>query len=360
MQPPPSHRFAHLDALRGVASLSVVFSHYITFFVGLQRPDLESIQQFFRAAAKSPALLFFSASPPVLLFFVLSGFVLTFMLTRQKASFGAYAIRRICRIWLPYFASLMFALTCIALIGWSPSSEYSEWFNKLNGHDIELMQLLKHIFLVGYFETDAYNFVVWTLVYEMRISLVFPLIYWCLCRTTLKRAVVSSLIAGMGSCVLAFLFKRYGSEAGMDYALTAHYAVFFVVGSLMAMHLKAVVDWYERLSKVQRVILTLFVLCSCLLPQMVPKDVIPYVLRHYLMLPGVAGIMLFALCAEAFKRLLQHRILLFFGHISYSIYLLHGIVLLSIVGLFYRQLPLPVFLSIGFAVTILLSWLCYR
>ena len=51
-------------------------------------------------------------------------------------------------------------------------SYLSEWFNR--SWTIESSQL--NILLVGKYNTDAYNGVIWSLVHEMRISIIFPLI----------------------------------------------------------------------------------------------------------------------------------------------------------------------------------------
>ena len=49
----------------------------------------------------------------------------------------------------------------------------SEWFNRSWTIESSPSLIAQHILLVGKYNTDAYNGVIWSLVHEMRISIIF-------------------------------------------------------------------------------------------------------------------------------------------------------------------------------------------
>jgi peptidoglycan/LPS O-acetylase OafA/YrhL len=95
LQKPIRGHIVELDSLRGVAALIVVFDHFTRLW---------------REASPSTSLRYISHLPflengrsAVIMFFVLSGFVLTMpMLAGKGQVYPVYAVRRICRIYLPY------------------------------------------------------------------------------------------------------------------------------------------------------------------------------------------------------------------------------------------------------------------
>ena len=112
-------RYASLDALRGIASLMVLTHHCVLaglvpvppgFWTGLSR--------------YTPLHLFVSGRPPVILFFVLSGFVLAISLNRPGTGYAAFAVRRLCRIYLPYAAA---SGSPRSRIGAAPSRRCRPW-----------------------------------------------------------------------------------------------------------------------------------------------------------------------------------------------------------------------------------------
>lgn len=70
---------------------------------------------------------------------------------------------------------------------------------------------MQHILLIGKYNTDAYNSVIWSLVHEMRISIVFPLVLMiCLRKTVpLSIALIMSFILATISYVFVekFVFR---------------------------------------------------------------------------------------------------------------------------------------------------------
>lgn len=97
----PTHsqsRYLQIDGIRGLAALTVVISHFtlLTPLLGLRHTPLRLVS---------------GGHEAVILFFVLSGFVLSLQFESGRTfTYGEYAIRRICRIFIPYIVSIAVAL----------------------------------------------------------------------------------------------------------------------------------------------------------------------------------------------------------------------------------------------------------
>ena len=90
-------RYEELDALLGIAALSVVLWHFVCATYTI--PD-QSARSFIMS-------LYFlvHGRAAVILFFILSGFVLSLPFLREpRPGYAGFAVRRICRIYLPYLA----------------------------------------------------------------------------------------------------------------------------------------------------------------------------------------------------------------------------------------------------------------
>ena len=97
-------------------------------------------------------------------------------LFKTYSSYGSYLLKRICRIYIPYIVALIIAIICQTTISGYGISYLSEWFNRSWTIESSSSLIAQHILLVGKYNTDAYNGVIWSLVHEMRISIIFPLI----------------------------------------------------------------------------------------------------------------------------------------------------------------------------------------
>jgi hypothetical protein len=74
---------------------------------------------------------------------------------------------------------------------------------------------------------------------------------------------------------------------------------------------------------------------------------------------GAAGLIIASLNAESIRRVLLSPLIQSLGKMSYSIYLLHMIVMLFLVHTLYTRMPLPLIFAISFVCTLALSWISY-
>lgn len=189
-----------LDSLRGVAALFVVFEHFMRGWVQSTPPHFVNYLPYL------PFLTHGGAA--VMMFFVLSGFVLTLpMLAAKGQSYPIYAVRRVCRIYLPYVAALSLALACCWRFHGLERYADAPVFRSL-WHEAPTRSLVaKHLAFLGRYDVYAYNPPTWSLVHEMRISLIFPL----LCLVALRLRWWAAFAIAVAFPVAGRLMEKYGA-----------------------------------------------------------------------------------------------------------------------------------------------------
>ena len=326
-QTSPFHgrHYPQLDALRGMAALMVVINHFV--LVG----PLWWIP-------KSPMRVLALGHEAVILFFILSGFVLTLQLTSdRRMTYRDYMIRRICRIYLPYLAVLVAAFFAITLINIEPVTWAGSWFNDIWTGSFSGSEILDHLLFIGQYKANRVLPVIWSLIYEMRISLMMPLVVYCASRFSARACLAAALFIS----VVSFLFAmgRNADETSSpsfsgDWAMTVHYLGMFIVGATLARHRAR---WQRWLAKGNR---TMFVLAASLTLYFLSRSVmsitsgaIGQYIFDWCVVAGASGIVCTAIASSGFTRVLAKGPVVFLGAISYSLYLTHTVVLLAVIHL---------------------------
>lgn len=211
-------RFHELDSLRGLAAITVVLHHFSRICPS----------QVIRVLDHTPLRLLIAGHQAVILFFLPSGFVLTL--------------------------ALAFAVLCD--LHFSNQSHYDNyWINWTWSVPVTTSLVLQHILFLGKYDWSQFNTAFWSLVYEMRISLVFPFLAIAVLRFRTIWLLLAAVVLSFAFFPLAILFSSVlhlsNRDAAINTALTLHYAAFFVIGSVLAKQLHAVNRWYARLSTVQ-------------------------------------------------------------------------------------------------------------
>lgn len=100
-------RYVQLDALRGLAAISVFLSHYIGFI---------NIPEWLEFISKTPLHIFWDGGAAVAFFFVLSGFCLALPYIGgdecKEISYFRFLIRRIFRLYPAYWFALILCILC--------------------------------------------------------------------------------------------------------------------------------------------------------------------------------------------------------------------------------------------------------
>jgi peptidoglycan/LPS O-acetylase OafA/YrhL len=175
----PSKRLISLDAVGGIAACIVVLSHCYRIIPEEQRSRIDD------SLWSQPLLPLHNGDAAVFIFFVSSGYVLSLPYLRgTQPGYPYYVIRRVCRIYIPFAAAILFALLLYIFAGRPDAPAVSQWFNNLwPSTKPGIAVVAKHLLMLGTAPNMKLNAVMWTLVYELRISLLFPLLM-ILCRNS--------------------------------------------------------------------------------------------------------------------------------------------------------------------------------
>jgi peptidoglycan/LPS O-acetylase OafA/YrhL len=327
MNAAPQGRLRELDSLRGLAAFAVVMHHY-----ALMWPDWDACFGPWRLGHIhiAPFSLLFAGHEAVMLFFVLSGLVLSLPYLRGRGqAYPIYLLRRVLRIYAPYLVALALSV-CGAAI-WHGNHGQGRWPEEFWSTPVDLRLVLQHITFIGVYNWRQYNFVVWSLIDEMRISIVFPALAFLIFRL---RPQLALLLAGSFSLLaLATVRNHLWFEAVYSIMMTFHYAAFFIFGILLAMHLSAISAWYQSLSRVARATLffgsfLMYIESSRLLDH---SDTLSALIAvEWGIAVGAVGFIVVAINSPLANRLLKSPVPVFLGRISYSLYLIHAPVLLAL------------------------------
>ncbi|HET6383372.1 MAG TPA: acyltransferase [Armatimonadota bacterium] len=353
----PSRRLEQLDSLRGLAALSVLGHHFLFVF-----PAMVSGSGPYWLLARTPLAIFVAGQQAVIFFFVLSGFVLAIPFLRGPVVYLPFVWRRVCRIWIPYAIAVSTAMVCYQLFSRNGIPGLSSWFNSTWTTPISAGLIGDHFILVDSFKNGVFAPVIWSLVVEMRLSLVFPLLMLLALRANWRVTLAAAWVASFGSFVLYGHLRRHAGWSN-DSLLTVHYATIFVIGILLCRHRSALQERYRGLSKRMKWALALFsVLCYTYPYWFFSHSALPHLggVDDLITAAGVAGFIVMALESSRTKSWLVREPILRLGKISYSLYLWHTIVLLSMVNLLYGVIPLWTILIAAAMITLLVSNLSYE
>ncbi|MCW3473913.1 acyltransferase family protein [Limobrevibacterium gyesilva] len=340
-------RIKALDSLRGIAALVVVLYHC---WLSLDLPTAAAIRG---VLAATPLRPIFGGRPAVIFFFVLSGYVLALGFTRDIGhGYIAYYARRFCRIWLPFAASILLSAALYLVVAPQPIPALSPWFNSDPwGIAPDGISILRHLLMLGDAGSTRLNPVMWSLVYEMRLSLLFPLLF------LIGRAPVRILVP----CMLAFQFAVdltmwrsglpmipfHGETVVAAVLTTLHFANCFLAGILVARH-AAVLTTAARLSPRRRAALWIAAL-ALLMPS-----------RDLVCTPGATLLIVLATSATTARAWLEAPPLVWLGRVSYSLYLLHIPVLMVLTHTLHDLLPVGLVLALVVPVALAAAAVMHR
>lgn len=370
-------RLEQLDSLRGLAALTVMFHHYLLLFPVVWsmadpmggKPGEVNWLWFF---TYTPLHVLWTGHEAVIFFFILSGFVLALpFLKSPTPAYSGYVIKRCFRIYPPYLVAMAIAVAVNLFCYRGGIAGLSDWFNQVGQRPVDGKLIRSHLWFIGFFENCKFNPVIWSLVHEMRISLVFPLLMLGVRRWNWPASLGIAFLLGACNWWMLHLKALRVISYRHDYFETIAYAAFFMVGALLAKHRDVL---RRKFAAVPRPIRYGLVVAGILAythgwwltrSGVLPHGRIESILRLDLVADwGVAlGIVTFILVALSSSRatgLLTGRFLLFFGKISYSLYLFHGVCLIAFVNLLFGKVSIGLILALAAAASFGLAALSYR
>lgn len=374
-------RYHELDSLRGLAALTVVMGHCLISFTAVYSASAHNTidSVLIKFITNSPFHLFWAGHEAVILFFVLSGFVLSlpFLVTDNRfPKYIPYVTKRICRIYIPYISTIIVSGILFIFLKDNDSSSLSIWFNSMWSIPITQKQIVSYLFLLGY-DTHNLNTVTWSLVHEMRISLIFPFIMVAIIKFNWFKSLFLGLLITIPSWFLLNVLPWYGFDTNIllliqSFSYTIYYSFFFIVGAVFSKYSKTIAEYFESFSLNGKLLLLviamLFYLNEWIIPRIgfvkiygtLNEKLISNFVIDISISIGVLLIFTFALNWRIFTRILTNKFFLFLGKISYSLYLVHPIILLLYVYYGKNFLPLKSLIFFVPVLSILIASLMYK
>lgn len=327
-------RLKYLDGLRGIAALVVVFHHFMVAFFPSTYSGLDAHSHFWGFkydvfVSHSFFNLFLCGNFAVCIFFVLSGMVLSrqFLITRDPSVLTEQAVRRYFRLIVPIFASVFIAFILVQADCFfhKPAAVLTKsdfWLGALWPHKYTVMQFLSiglvDVLLRG---ENNMNNALWTMPIELFGSfLVFATL--ALTQYARRRFLIYGLL------IFAHLW------------LQSYYYICFIAGIMMMDAGVNHIKWATQWRPVPSFGILVFALLLGSFPSGDPMYIGDFYSRFLLPVTAcanlyhcIAAILLIAAIHNlAFmQRFLEAKPLLFLGRISFSMYLLHSLVLGSVI-----------------------------
>jgi peptidoglycan/LPS O-acetylase OafA/YrhL len=318
--------FENLDVLRFFAAMLIVVAHgfeawktdYLVFRMSPAEADV-----FFTPAFKRLELFFSSFGIGVEIFFFISGFLITYILLKERELCGnisiwKFYVRRALRIWPLYFL----------LIALGPFLTY--WMNIGNPN------YAANLLFVGNFETIAtnewqYPFAhYWTIAIEEQFYFLWPVV---LAFVPLKRLKLVFIFLIAVSVLSRAAYYLYGDEVWMNLQLNTLCRMdTLVIGSLIALY------YWEgnlkfRLPKYTSVILFSILFISFIFePYSDWNSLTSALFKKYFYLVIIAAACVnWILNSQANTNSVVYKTFTYLGKISYGIYLIHNVLVIVVI-----------------------------
>lgn len=317
------NRLYELDSLRGIAALLVVLSHYTWAY------------DFHFKTLDDHAFHFPYGDFGVQFFFIISGFVIFMSLDNTK-TIKHFAISRFSRLYPTYWICLVITLLVISLFPVPTLGDYS--FKEI---------VLNLSMIQGYLKFRHIDQVYWSLGVELIFYFIMGTLFYF---NKLKQIHVYSIL-WLLITILSHLFD-FPLEKYINQLLILKHAPLFISGIM----------FYVIRYKNATLLTHLIIIASFLIYILSIKT--EYLNRNQMELTVVPYILLtlvyivFYVLSYRNINLLKNKVLLFFGKISYPLYLLHNVIGYAII---YRVKKISdntfVYASIAAILTISLAFL---
>lgn len=342
-------RYTQLDALRGLAALTVVMSHFIGF--------LPTQPHFILAVANTPLHIFWDGAAAVDLFFVLSGFCIAIPYVRaadrRKMKYGSFIIRRFFRLYPAYVVTIFFCLWLKNTYDCPGENYISLWGGEFYQWDkLSLLQLVNVLSLIGSFNPDWLDPPTWSLIIEMRMAFILPFLILIVLEYTKKPSA-------MFAWFLIFSFIEFLSKGRI------RFINLFFLGIVLAYYLPTL---WKHINNLSKTFFCFYLICGIILYEsrfpfrlllsgnekfaLVTGDLLFHVIT------GLgSAIIIMCFFRESVNLKLSNSVGSFLGYISYSIYLIHFPMLLFLCQLkinLYYIFPFFMFFSV------IMAYIMYR
>lgn len=352
-------RYIELDSLRGLASLTVFFSHAVNMLV--ISGDL------FKAVNNSILHIFWDGAAAVILFFVLSGFVLTLPYVgkeERNPEYITFMIKRIFRIYPAYFFALLFSVIVKTFLynrtGIMEFSDFVRQFWGWQNADLTIQSVVRHLIMIGpRYEMGQIDPIIWSLVVEMKVSVIFPFIILIVKEL---RSAKTGILLFLGT-VLAYKLSDKALLGRLPFLDENfyHYISMFIMGALLAKFKDPLIDWVRKMPAFVNISIFAAGIIFYTGRYSLHELGLSYGNYNYIVSVGVGIILIYVIALpDRFRALTSHPIKLL-GEISYSMYLLHFPILMVCTSIIYANFrSIKASYAVSLLLTLVLSYISYK
>ncbi len=362
-----SQRIEIFDGMRGLASVIVMIFHMAVWTVyGYSANEYKIFaDSFWRVATQTPLKIIWGGNEAVLVFYIIGGFVLARpYLNGRRLDFKPFILKRWIRLMLPYVLVIAVTIILIALFGaWKhdtidlSGSFNVKWKRMPNAGEILL-------YMLGYdYNLNILSGAFWSMVQEWRLSFILPFVAVALHRNRTGKVLGYYAILQVGIDALTNWGMRSGTawlvQLSESLNRTNYYAIFFVMGAVLAKHLPAIRAFVREHRRFR-------ILSAWAIPFLIPSQWIlsalglSFRVRNALLLTGVGIILFLLLCMESprLTAFFKSKPLLLLGKLSFSLYLTHTTSIILFVTFLGQVIPseTALLLSPLFALPVAYLW----
>ena len=312
-------RLRHLDGLRGIAALVVLIHHSLLTIPSLasayERPGVE-LHDVPRMLAYTPIHLIWAGGEAVLVFFVLSGYVLTRGRSFEGTDWMAYYKSRLARLYVPVFAAVGFALVVARSINRSDGLTSTNFWIRGQSGSISAQASIHDLLL--FFQPGASDGALWSLRFEIIFSVMLPFLLALLAFPQLQRLDVAVAVA-----VVAMYLGLWLPAPAL------HYLAVCALGAALALHQPVL----SKLTSRVLICVGLLLLCSRWLLYGHFGEAVPVKVVQFGDIPialGAISVLAGLTCAPRENRFLKRQVPQWLGSRSYSLYLTHVPIVVSL------------------------------
>ena len=311
-----SRRIYALDGLRGLAALVVVIHHHFLTIPWFSQRELNPVPPFeyprnfsdYRFLLEyTPLRLIHSGSEAVVLFFVISGYVLIFSL---ENNFASYVRRRLFRLYIPILGSLLLAVLLLLFFPRQTNQLNSDWVNS-QVFKISNLELMRDIWVLDGSTKLASH------LWSMRLEILFSL--FIMIFAGIKFKTDSRLFLCFVSLMFALIFS--GSETSLS---LLNYLPIFIAGTCLHMLRKTKRFVYFRLILGVNILISFWYFAAF---------GIHLNLGSHNLLMTIGALIIVDVCRSDSNKIicfLESKRIQILGKYSYSLYLVHLPILLSV------------------------------
>ena len=343
-----SQRIEIFDGMRGLASVIVMIFHMAVWTVyGYSANEYKVFaNSFWWVVTQTPLKLIWGGNEAVLVFYIIGGFVLARpYLNGRKLDFKPFIIKRWIRLMLPYVLVIAVTVILIALFGaWKHDTiDLSGSFNVKWKRVPNALEML--LYFLGYdYNLNILSGAFWSMVQEWRLSFILPFVAVALHRNRTGKVLGYYAILQVGIDALT----NWGMRSDMVWLAhlseslnrTNYYAIFFVMGAVLAKHLPAIRAFVREHRRFR-------ILSAWSIPFMIPSQWIlsalglSFRVRNALLLTGLGIILFLVLCLESprLTAFFKSKPLLLLGKMSFSLYLTHTTSIILFVTFWGQVIP---------------------